>query len=115
MLALTALVCMMNEPDLNPAGTVIVAGTLTWGELLVRLTTAPAEGARPFTVTNPVASAPPVIVFGEMERRCSEGGWTVTPTDRDVPSVAVIVTALDAVTWPYWNRNCVNAKPPGTV
>jgi hypothetical protein len=101
VLASTALVCIVNGAPLKPAGTVIVAGTVTFGELLVRLTTAPAAGASPFSVTNPLPSAPPVTLFGEIETSFNDGGCTVSVNDADdEPSVAVTVTGVGAVTWP---------------
>lgn len=103
-LALTALVCMVNGAPLKPGGTVMVAGTVTLGESLLRLTTAPADGARPFSETNPLASAPPVALFGEIDRFFNDGGCTVRVNwaDED-PRVAVTVTGVRAVTCPYWN------------
>lgn len=45
VLVVTSLVGMANDAEGLPAATVTVAGGLTAGELLDRLTTAPAAGA----------------------------------------------------------------------
>jgi hypothetical protein len=115
--AVTALVWIVKEAEALPAATVTVAGTLTAGELLVKLTTAPPGGATPFSITTALVGAPPVI--GEkIDRFFSEGGWTVIETDTDDdPRVAVIVTEVAVVTWPSVNEIGAgeSAKPSGTV
>jgi len=112
----TALVGTLKETDASPARAVAVAGGLTAGEPLVRLTTAPPGGARPFSITIPPAVAPPVIVPGESQRLFSDGGCTVIEIAADdEPSVAVTVTGVAAVTWPTVNPNGATAKPAGTV
>src|SRR2546427_2696003 len=111
----TALVGTLKETDASPARAVAVAGGLTADELLVRLTTAPPGGARPFSMTIPPAAAPPVIVPGESQRLFSDGGWTVIEiAAEDEPSVAVTVTGVAAVTCPNVNPNGATAKPAGS-
>jgi hypothetical protein len=50
-----------------PAGTVTVAGTVTFGLDDTRVTTAPSGPAGPLSVTLPVADAPPTTRFGVNE------------------------------------------------
>src|ERR671935_110541 len=62
--AVTALVVMLNVALVAPAATVTLAGTDAAGLLLVSVTCWPPAGAGPFSVTVPVAEAPPVKLVG---------------------------------------------------
>jgi hypothetical protein len=62
----TAWEVMVKVAALVPAGTVTLAGTLAAAALLLdRVTVAPAAGARPLSVTVPVARLPPVTAEGD--------------------------------------------------
>jgi hypothetical protein len=67
--AATALVVTGKVALVDPAGTVILAGTVaTAGLLLERETTAPPLGAGPLSVTVPVEGFPPVTLVGLIVR-----------------------------------------------
>lgn len=51
--------------DVEPAGTVTEAGTVTVDKFEVRVTTAPPAGAGPVKVTVPVEFAPPATLVGD--------------------------------------------------
>src|SRR5258708_270215 len=110
----TALVASGNEVEKSPGSTLTVEGGLTARELLDRLTIAPPVGAWPFSITTPVACAPPLIVLGEMDTERTDGGSTVSWTEAVPPlSVAEIVTGVGDVTCPACIVNCVQALLPG--
>jgi len=116
VLVVTLLVATVNGVEKLPAGTITVDGTLTAGELLERLTTAPPGGAWPFSMTIPPAGEPPLMLLGVIESDFSDGGCTMNVTAA-VPalSAAVSVTGVGATTCPAWIMNCVQAMSPGIV
>src|SRR5438046_5356198 len=61
----TADVVTGIDADHAPAGTVKVAGTLTAGEALERLSTIPLAGAGPWRFAKAVAAEPPLTAAGE--------------------------------------------------
>ena len=65
--AATALVVMVNDGEtIAPPATVTEAGTVALGELLVSVTTAPPDGAGPFSATVfAVVDAPPTTDMGD--------------------------------------------------
>src|SRR3954452_10443231 len=82
--------------EVLPAGTVTEAGTETSPWLLESATTEPPTGARPVSLTVPVAVRPEMPVAGVTERLESAVGATVTVTILETPSVrAVTVTLVD--------------------
>jgi hypothetical protein len=60
----TALVVTLKLALVAPAGIVTLAGTAAAGLLLESVTCAPPAGAAPFSVTVPLAEAPPVRLAG---------------------------------------------------
>ena len=61
----TVFVVIVRVATVLPAGTVTLAGTVaTAVELLVRVTTAPPDGAGPVKVTVPVDEVPPFTEVG---------------------------------------------------
>lgn len=106
----TPLVDTGKKVEKSPAATVTVCGGLTAMESLDRLTTAPPAGAWPCSITIAPACAPPLMVLGETDTDCSEGGSTVSWRVAVLPlSVAASVTGVAAVTCPVWIVNCVHA------
>jgi len=112
----TVLVCSGKKVEKEPAGTVTVGGGVTAMELLDRLTTAPPAGAWPFSITVALDWAPPLIVLGETDTDCNEGGSTVSWREAVLPfSVAERVTGVAAVTCPVWIVNWVQAVLAGML
>lgn len=60
----TALVVIVKVADVEPAGMVIVAGTVASAELELRVIVNPPVGAAPPRVKVPVEEDPPVTVVG---------------------------------------------------
>src|SRR5450755_4675085 len=98
----TAVVVMVNAGEVvAPAGTVTeTGGVATVGALLVRATTAPPDGAGPFSETVlAVVDLPPTSVLGDRFTAESKAALTVSvPVLVFVPSLAVMVTCLVEVT-----------------
>ena len=104
MSAATRLVETTKFTRSVPPATVTLAGrTTTWVLALVKVTTAPPDGARPFSTTVPVEELPPITSSGS---RKNEVTWVaasvaVTVNGMDniwVPRVAVMVTTVVAAT-----------------
>lgn len=99
MLFWTAVVVVVKVADVDPPGTVTVAGTEAFWLFEVRLTVIPEEGAVPDSVTVPVEFVPPVTAGGEKVTLLNPGGFTVSvavllPEGWD----AVIVTGVEVAT-----------------
>jgi len=98
---LTAFVVTVNLPVVAPSATLTLAGTVADFELLASFTTiAPllAPGSA-FNVTKPLALVPPATVAGVIESAVTVNGFTVrTAVCVLVPTVAVMVTVVDAFT-----------------
>src|SRR4051794_26004531 len=91
----------------------MVAGTLTAGELLERLTTAPPAGAGPGRWTQAEAGEPPLSATGVARMSFIAVGSTVNWPEVETPlSVAVIVTGVGTVTWPSVIGKSPHPKPP---
>ena len=74
---MTAAVDIGTDTDHAAPGTVIVAETLTAGESLERLTTAPPTGAGPCRSTQAVSGEPPLTATGVTWTAFSAVGSTV--------------------------------------
>jgi hypothetical protein len=100
-----------------PADTVTLAGTVAVEELsLDNDTTAPPEGAGPFSVTVPVEGLPPTTLDGFKERDDSEGGLTVRVEILVItPYRAEIVTAVEPGTAFVVIGNVALVAPAATV
>ena len=96
---------------------VMLAGTVAAdGFPLERVTSAPPAGARPSSVTVPVAGLPPSTVLGLSEIEAIQVGVTErTAVAIDRPFVAVIVAVPDPVAPAVVIVNVVELAPPGTV
>lgn len=96
----------------------LAGGRATAGFAEVRLTTAPAGGAGPSmeTVAPPIG-LPPGIGVVETYRPYSAAGFTLTVTALETPpSVAVMTTAVGAVTKPVETSKAADKfAPPTTV
>lgn len=87
-------------PELDPAGTVSVEGTVATVALLEeRVIGNPPVGAGPLRVTVAWESAPEVTEVGLRVRAVRVGGLTVSVAEKDVaPSVALITGEVTAAT-----------------
>lgn len=95
----TAVVVIVNEADVAPAGTVTLEGGVAPALFVESVTTIPLEEAGPLRVTVPVDGVPPTTEVGETMRLTGIAGLTVNDAVADVPcAVAVIVIADDVDT-----------------
>ena len=87
MVAATAVVVAVKDPEEFPVPTRSVAGTLTVALLLDSPTLAPPPGAAPDSVTVHVLLAPPTSVAGVQlsDEIVTAGGFTVRDAVEDVP------------------------------
>ena len=87
MVAATAVVVAVKDPEELPAPTMRVAGTVTAPLLLDRPTLAPPPGAAPDSVTVQVLLAPPTTVVGAQlsDEIVTAGGFTVRDAVEEVP------------------------------
>jgi hypothetical protein len=93
--AVTAVVVMVNVPEVLPAAIVIVAGTLAALPTLDRLTTSPPAGAAVPIVTVPVDGFPPITEAGFKLKPVRSGGLMVKFADTEIPlSFALIVATV---------------------
>ena len=75
----TGTVVTLNVADRCPAATITLRGTAAWdGRELVSVTTIPAGGAGPESVTVPLTLAPPTTVEGLSVSEDVAGSVTVT-------------------------------------
>src|SRR5262245_52827022 len=110
----TAEVVTGIDADHAPAGTVTVAGTLTAGLSLERLSSTPPAGAGPFRSIQAVAGEPPLTAAGVSWNNFSAAGSTVNVPEVETPlSVAVIVTGVGDMTCPSATWKSVQAWVPG--
>jgi hypothetical protein len=118
--AVTLTVVMANVADVAPAGTVTETGTLAETLEVVSVTTTPPAGAAPLRVTVPVTPAPPTTDAGFTDTDLSEteaaAGFTVSAAVFETPPlVAVMVTAVTAVTVEVVTLNVAVVAPAATV
>jgi len=112
----TARVVTVNVAEVEPLGTVTVAGTFAFGLLEERLTVKPAALAGPVSVTVPVAGLPPITELGESAMPASPAGATMRLAVNDVPPcVAVKVTVLPVVTGVVEMVTVAEDAPAGMV
>jgi len=99
---LTRLVVNGKVTDVEPAGTVTVAGTLTDGSSDVRVTTTPPVAATADKLTVPTAPLPPVTTLGAIVNVLGPGTSTTTELATDWPESVLAVTVAEdsAVTIP---------------
>jgi hypothetical protein len=114
----TVRVAMVKLPVLAPSAIVMDAGTvaaLVW--LLVRVTSVPAEGAGPVSVTVPVEVRPPRTEAGDSTSDDALGAATVSVAVRVVvpPAMAEMAPEVDAPTGTVVTRKVVTLAPAGTV
>jgi len=101
----------------EPAGTVMLVGTVAADGLLEdRLTTAPPEGAAPFSATVPWKVLPPTTLPGLIDKPETIGGitasdaeWLIAPQAAVIFGFEVTATGLVAIT------NVALEDPAGTV
>jgi len=94
----TVRVVIVKVPDVAPAATVAVAGTVAAEVLLdVNATDRPPAGAALPIVTVPVEIVPPVTDVGFTDRAVTIGGLTVRVAVLFVVPVAAVITGLDTV------------------
>jgi hypothetical protein len=109
----TYAVDMVNVACVAPEGTTTVAGAITAGDELVRVTVVPAGGAIPLSVTRLVLPVQPELaVVMANESVCRSGGATVTLAVLVTPPAVAEIVALpveettagvmsnDTVIWP---------------
>ena len=73
----TCAVFIVNDAELDPAGTTTLAGTEAVVEPLFSVITVPPVGATPVNVTVPVEGVPPVTDVGLRPRLVTAGDSTV--------------------------------------
>ncbi len=97
--ALTADVCKVKEAEVDPAATVTVERTVT-AALAEEMETVSSDGpAGPESCTVPVALLPPTTDDAEKLKLVTVGNDTVrVAVWEELPSVAVMVAAVDALT-----------------
>src|SRR5206468_611855 len=96
----TAVVTMVNDFDVCPAGMVTLAGTDAAASELLNAICAPPAGAAPVSVTVPVADPPPATVAGATVTLDNAAGVTdseavlvTPPTALDVPRLRFLTDA----------------------
>jgi hypothetical protein len=114
--AVTAVVVTVKVAVVVPAGTVTLAGTVAAALLSDNVTTVPAEGAGPLSVTVPVEEVPPVTLDGLRVSEVRAGRSTVKLAVLVVPlSAAEIVTFVLADTGVVVIVNVAVVAPAATV
>ncbi|HWD38581.1 MAG TPA: hypothetical protein VG944_07010 [Fimbriimonas sp.] len=112
----TAVVDIVKVADVEPEGTVTVAGTEADELLSLSVTEMPEEGAAPVRVTVPVDELPPTTEVGLSETPESVGGVTVREAFRVVvPSVKGIVPELLLATGVVLIVKVAELEPAGIV
>jgi hypothetical protein len=112
----TAVVVIVNVPEVAPAATVTLAGGTALALLEDKVTTSPPVGAGPVKVTVPVEDVPPTTDVGETVRLVGTGGVIVSTFVTDVPpAVAVMVAAVEVPTGVVETVKFPPTVPAGTV
>ena len=95
----TTWVVVVNVAEEDPLGTVIIAGTVTPGRLLVNDIAMPPAGAFALRLTVPVAEVPPTTAEGLNVTLVSSTGWRVREMPIVLPdAIAFTRTGVDLVT-----------------
>ena len=116
VVAATAEVEILNVPDVAPAATVTVAGTVALELLDVRLITDPFGPAAPLSVTVPTEALPPVTDVGVRLILVKAAGLMVSEAVLDVaPRVAVMVAFVMAETPVVLIVKVADVAPAATV
>ena len=109
----------VNVAEVDPVGTVTLAGTLAAVVLeLESVTTAPPVPAAAVRVTVPVPDWPLTIVLGLTEMLLSAAGGAVMVSPKVLLTLeykAVNVAAVDELTVPAVTVNVAEVEPAGTV
>ena len=106
----------MNVADAEPPGMVTLGGTVAAARSRERVTTAPAVGATPVSVTVPAALVPPVTLAGLILKDLNVAALTVNEAVFVTPFCAAeIVTAVSAATPLLVTVKVAVVKPAGTV
>jgi hypothetical protein len=114
----TATVETVNEPEVEPAGIVMLGGTVAEAPELEISTTMPPVGAAVVSVAVPVDGRPPTTVVGERLRADSATPAGVTERIADLVEpeyVAVIVADEDDVTESDVTVKFAEVEPAGIV
>ena len=114
--AATFVVAMLNLAEVAPAGTATVAGTVADALELLRVMTAPVEGAGPVRYTVlPVDETPPTKAAGESATEDNTTGLTVSVAGLVTPPYdPEIVTLVAAATLIVEMLNLAEVAPAGT-
>src|SRR5206468_9498292 len=111
----TAVVTMVNDFDVCPAGMVTLAGTDAAASELLNAICAPPAGAAPVSVTVPVADPPPATVAGATVTLDNAAGVTDSEAVLLTPKTAEITVEAAAATGCVVTENGADIAFPGTV
>ena len=116
VVAATAEVVTLNVALFDPAATVTVAGTFALETLVVKLITAPPDGAGPLRVAVPVDGEPPTTDVGASVIDVSVAAVILSEALADeAPSVAVRVADVVVTTAAVVTVNVAVVAPAETV
>jgi len=115
--AVTGTVVIGNVTVVVPAGTVTVAGTVTFTFVDAKVTTSPVGPAGEVKLTVPVVDAPPRKEFGEIVTLCIEASFIVRFAARviDWLDAAIDDTKVRDETGVVVIANVPDVEPPGIV
>jgi hypothetical protein len=112
----TPLVVMVKVALRAPREMVTLAGSRAAAILLLdSVTTAPAGGAAPLSLTVPIELLPPTTDVGALLTNDRAAAFTVTMAVLATPHVAVMTEEVFAATPSVFTVNVVDVLPAGTV